>query len=191
MMLKIPSASPQSPSEARFRYDGVRRGLHWLMAVLILLAIALGLTAAYLPAGQSPRPELLDIHKSLGLTVLVLIVVRIAYRLVKGEPPYREALDPLTHLASRLAHAALYVLMLVMPLSGYIFSAAGGYSLPWFGLFKWPRVLPSDKNLSQWGEWVHDKAAWIIIGVVVLNIMAVIWHVTIKRDGVLARMRGG
>lgn len=190
MMSNTPPVSTQTPSGIGFRYDGVQRGLHWSMAILILLAIVLGLIAAYLPVGQSPRRELLEIHKSLGLTALVLIIIRVAYRLFKGAPPYRDALDPLTHVASHLAHAALYVLMLVMPLSGYIFSAAGGYSLPWFGLFQWPRVLPRDKSLSQWGEWIHDKAAWIVIGVVALHIVAVIWHVTVKRDGVLARMRG-
>jgi cytochrome b561 len=161
------------------------------MAVMVLLAIALGLVSAYLPAGQQPRQGLLEIHKALGLTVLVLVIIRIAYRLFRGEPPYREALDPLTHRVSRLAHAALYALMLFMPLSGYIYSAAGGYSLPWFGLFHWPRLLPQDKNLSLWGEWLHDKAAWIAVGVVALHIIAVVWHVTIKRDDVLARMRGG
>lgn len=191
MMTKTPPVSAQTSPGTAFRYDRVQRGLHWSMAILILLAIALGLISAYLPVGQSLRRELLDLHKSLGLTVLALIVIRIAYRLFKGVPPYRDALDPLTHVASHLAHAALYVLMLVVPLSGYVFSAAGGYSLPWFGLFQWPNLLPRDKNLSQWGEWVHENAAWIIIGVVALHILAVIWHVTIKRDGVLSRMRGG
>ncbi|HEY4203557.1 MAG TPA: cytochrome b [Xanthobacteraceae bacterium] len=172
-----------------FRYNRLQRTLHWSMAAMILLAIALGIVAAYLPVGQQPRQGLLEIHKSLGITVFILAVLRAAYRLFRGEPPYREALGPLTHLASRSAHAALYALMLLMPITGYVFSAAGGYSLPWFGLFQWPRLLPHDMDLAHWGQWLHDKTAWIIGGVVVLHIAAVVWHVTIKRDGVLARMR--
>lgn len=179
----------ESDSATRFRYDGLQRVLHWSMAVMILLAIGLGIGSAYLPAGHQPRQGLLEIHKSLGLTVLALALLRIAYRLFRGEPPYREALGWRTHLASRSAHAALYALMLAMPITGYMFSAAGGYSLPWFGLFQWPRLLPHDMELARWGEWLHDKTAWLIVGVVALHILAVIWHVAIKRDGVLARMR--
>jgi cytochrome b561 len=179
----------EAGSARRFRYDRLQRTLHWSMAAMILLAIALGIVAAYLPVGRQPRQGLLEIHKSLGLTVLVLVVLRVAYRLFRGEPPYREALGPLTHLASRSAHALLYALMLFMPVTGYMFSAAGGYSLPWFGLFQWPRLLPHDMGLAHWSEWLHDKAAWVIVGIVMLHIAAVVWHVAVKRDGVLARMR--
>jgi hypothetical protein len=75
------------------------------------------------------------IHKSFGMTALVLIFLRIICRLIAGEPPYRNPPGALTHLAARLAHLGLYALMLFMPLTGYIFAATGNHSLPWFGLF--------------------------------------------------------
>ena len=180
----------ETDAEKRFGFDAFARALHWVMAAMILVAIALGIVAAYLPVGHQPRQGLLEIHKSLGLSVLVLVVVRLAYRLFRGEPPYREPLPRLTHLASRLAHAALYGLMLFMPLTGYLFSAAGGYSLPWFGLFQWPRLLPHDMTVAHRGEWLHDNAAWAIVAMVVLHIAAALWHRTVKRDGVLSRMTG-
>ena len=92
-------------------YDRAQRTLHWLMAALILAAIPLGLAAASLPAGASPRVAMLTAHKSLGMTVLVLAVLRLAYRAAVGAPPYAELLAPLLRAASQLAHFALYALI--------------------------------------------------------------------------------
>lgn len=177
-------------TETRFRFDRVQRWLHWTMAVLIFVATGLGVAAAYLPTGRQPRQGLLEIHKSLGFTILALVIVRLVWRLFKGEPPYRQPLGMLTRLASRGGHAALYALMIVMPVTGYMFSAAGGYSLPWFGLFQWPRLLPRDTGMAAWGEWLHDRGAWVIVGIVLLHLVAVAWHRWIKRDEVLSRMTG-
>jgi cytochrome b561 len=78
--------------------------------------------------------------------------------------------------------------MLFMPITGYISSAAGGHSLPWFGLFQWPRLLGKDAALSHWGEWLHDHGAWVVYAVIAIHIAAVVWHQFYKKDGVLARM---
>lgn len=101
-------------------YDGAQRAFHWIMAALIFLAIAIGVVVTWLPARTSPRVELLMLHKSLGMTVLVLAVLRVGYRLMAGEPPYGETLAPLMRAAAHVAHFALYVLMIAMPVSGYI-----------------------------------------------------------------------
>jgi cytochrome b561 len=174
----------------RFQFDRLQRWLHWTMAGLIFAAIGLGVASAFLPVGQQPRKGLLEIHKSLGFTILALLMVRLAWRLWTGEPPYRVPLPRLTHLASRAGHLSLYALMIFMPLTGYIFSAAGGYSLPWFGLFQWPRLLPHNMGLADRGELLHDRGAWVIGGVLLLHLAAVGWHRWIKRDEVLSRMAG-
>jgi cytochrome b561 len=176
--------------EQRFNFDRAQRWLHWSMAVLIFAAIGLGVVSAYLPVGQQPRKGLLEIHKSLGFTILVLLTIRLVWRLWRGEPLYRQPLDALTRVASKLGHAALYALMIFMPVTGYLFSAAGGYSLPWFGLFQWPRLLPRDSAIADWGELLHDRGAWVISAVVLLHLAAVAWHHWIKRDEVLSRMTG-
>ena len=177
-----------SAQQSRRSYDRTQRIFHWGMAALIFAAIAIGIYASYLPSGTSPRRELLEIHKSLGMTVLVLLPLRLFYRLLIGEPAYRVSPSPQLHLAARLAHWSLYALMLLMPVSGYVYSAAGGYSLPWFGLFRWPRVLPHDKPLAESGQVLHYWLAWIIGIVLTLHVLAVIWHHWIKRDEVLSRM---
>jgi cytochrome b561 len=103
----------------RFHFDRLQQWLHWTMASLIIAAIGLGILTAYLPAGQQPRMGLLDVHKSLGFTIVGLLAVRIVWRLCAGAPAYRQPLDRLTRAASHAAHAALYVLMLFMPITGY------------------------------------------------------------------------
>jgi cytochrome b561 len=175
-------------AQKQFRFGRVQRLLHWTMAGLIFAAIGLGAVSAYLPVGQEPRKSLLELHKSLGFTIFALLLIRIVWRLLTGEPGYRQPLDRLTRLASRAGHGALYVLMLLMPVTGYLFSAAGGYSLPWFGLFQWPRLLPRDKGVAEWGEFLHDRGAWVIAAVILLHLAAVAYHHWVKRDEVLSRM---
>ncbi len=176
--------------ESAFYYNRVQRGLHWLMAAAIMTAIIIGFIAAYLPSGQEPRKFLLEIHKSLGFTILTLLVLRVISRVAFGEPPFRQPLDRLTRAASHAAHAALYVLMLVMPITGYVYSASAGASLPWFGLFQWPRLLPVDHDRSAMGRLLHDRAAWLITGVILVHLAAVAFHHWMKRDEVLSRMTG-
>ncbi len=122
------------------------------------------------------------------MTVLILLPLRLVYRLAVGEPAYRRPLPPLMHAAARVAHVGLYALMLIMPISGYIDSAAGNHSLPWFGLFGWPRLVPIDTALSDTGNRVHYLFAWIIGAVLVLHVAAALWHRFVKHDEVLARM---
>jgi cytochrome b561 len=174
----------------RYRFNRVQRWLHWTMAALIFVAIALGAISAYLPAGHQPRQGLLEVHKSLGFTILALLIVRVIWRVVAGEPRYRSPLGQLTHLASRIGHVALYCLMTFMPITGYLYSAAGGYSLPWFGLFQWPRLLPHHDIIAAWGKLLHDRGGWAITAVVAVHLVAVAWHQWIKRDAVLSRMTG-
>ena len=106
-------------------YDPGLRAIHWLMAALIFVALPLGVWASLLPRGEI-RSEILFFHKSIGVTVLGLVVLRIVWRLIAGAPAYAEPLGRLIHAASRAGHLALYALMIAMPVSGYLTSTAGG-----------------------------------------------------------------
>lgn len=169
-------------------YDGAQRIFHWTMAILIIVAMMIGIYASFLTPGTSPRKELLDIHKSIGMSVLVLVPLRLAYRFVVGEPPYSVPLSRFVHAAARLGHIGLYALMLAVPISGYTYSAAGGFSLPWFGLFAWPRLLPRNETLSRLGENVHFWVGWSFVALLCTHLAAVAWHALVKRDEVLERM---
>ncbi|ACA17035.1 cytochrome B561 [Methylobacterium sp. 4-46] len=180
-----------SPDGQAHHYAGAPRAFHWGMAALILVALAIGVWASTLPPGTSPRRELLDLHKSIGMTVLVLLPLRVLCRWIAGAPGFRVRPSRLAGAAARAAHLCLYALMLLMPLSGYVDSGAGGYALPWFGLFSWPRLVPIDKPLSHLGGEIHLWGAWAIGLLLALHFLAVAWHALVRRDEVLARMWPG
>jgi cytochrome b561 len=168
-------------------YDPGLRTIHWLMAALIFVALPLGVWASLLPrAGM--RSEILFFHKSIGVTVLGLVALRIVWRLIVGAPAYAEPLGRLTREASRAAHLALYALMIAMPVSGYLTSTAGGSAVPWFGLFDLPRLVGKDRSLDEAAGSAHLVLAWTIAFVLAAHLGAVVWHAAIKRDTILTRM---
>lgn len=173
---------------AAFHYDGVQRAFHWLMAAIIFAAIALGIWAYYLDRNSPLKGSLLFVHKSLGLTVLILVIARVIYRLIVGKPPYKRPLPRFNQVGSTTAHLLLYGLMILMPVTGYIFTGAGGHPLPFYGLFEWPNVLPKDKALSQLAGAFHYWGAWAICSLLVVHVLAVVWHNRIKKNDILGRM---
>jgi cytochrome b561 len=168
-------------------YNPGLRALHWLMAALIFVALPLGVWASLLPRGEQ-RSEVLLIHKSIGVTVLGLVALRIVWRIITGAPAYAEPLGRLTRAAARAGHLALYALMIAMPVSGYLTSTAGGNAVSWFGLFTLPRVVGKDKFIDEAASWAHLVFAWAIAFVLAAHLGAVVWHAVIKRDSVLTRM---
>ena len=176
------------PPRAVATYNPGLRAIHWLMAALIFVALPLGVWASLLPGGDGRRIEILFFHKSIGVTVLGLIALRIVWRLVVGAPAYAEPLGKVIQVASRAGHFALYALMIAMPVSGYLASTAGGKAVPWFGLFELPRLLAKDKSLAVAASWAHLVFAWILAFVLAAHLGAVVWHASIRRDSVLTRM---
>ena len=159
------------------------------MAAIILAAIALGVVATFLPRGVSPRVEILTIHKSLGMTALVLIVLRVAWRLFVGAPPYSAALGVLHRLGAHAAHFALYALMIAMPVTGYLDSVVGGHPTSWFGLFDWPALIARERRARP-SRPASSTTGWPgrIGAALALHLAAVAWHAWVKRDDVFARM---
>jgi cytochrome b561 len=170
-------------------YDPTLRALHWVMAILFLANVALGFYASTMHPGTGSRPALLEVHKSLGVTLLVLVVLRGVWRMTHSAPAAPALLSQPARVASNLVHGLLYVLMLGMPLSGMIDSLADGHSIRWFGLFQIPAFLPQDKALSRIGETAHALGAYAVYTLVALHIGAALWHAA-KRDGILRRMTG-
>ena len=175
-------------TSSTFHYDRIQRAFHWSMAAIIFTAIALGIWALYLDRNSPIKGSLLFVHKSLGLTVLLLVIARVAYRLIVGKPPYKQPLHRFNQVGSTTAHLLLYGLMILMPVTGYVFTGAGGHPLPFYGLFEWPSVVPKDKALSQLAGTFHYWGAWAICSVLIVHILAVVWHSLAKRDEVFGRM---
>ncbi|WP_316204774.1 cytochrome b [Bradyrhizobium sp. SZCCHNS3004] len=172
-------------------YNPLLRWIHWATAALFIAAMLIGLYCGLQPPGTSPRRELLELHKSLGVTLFVLAILRVMVRAATTAPPEPTSFGPLVRLASRLNHWALYLILFAMPVTGYMFSSAGGYSLKYFGTFSWPRLFAGDKEIAHAGEIAHGTLAYFVYAVVALHVAATLWHALIKQDETLARMWPG
>ena len=171
-------------------YDPGLRTLHWLMAALIFVALPLGVWASQLPRGEQ-RSDILFVHKSIGMTVLCLVALRIAWRMIVGAPAYAEALGRQTQAAAHAVHMALYALMIAMPVIGYMTSGAGRHDIPWFGLFNFPNLMTANKALEDGAAQAHYLIAWAIAVVLALHVGAVVSHAGVRRDTILTRMWPG
>ncbi len=168
-----------APQEVASHDPGLR-AIHWLMAALIFVTLPLGVWASLLPGGDGTRIRILFFHKSIGVTILGLIALRIVWRLIVGAPAYAEPLGKLTQVASRAGHFALYGLMIAMPVSGYLGSTAGGHAVSWFGLFELPRLVAKDRSLTVAASWAHLVFAWMLAFALAAHLGAVVWHAMIK-----------
>lgn len=169
-------------------YDPLLRKIHWATAVLFIAAMLIGFYCGLQEPGTSPRRELLEVHKSLGVTLFLLAILRLMVRFATTAPPEPGSLSPLVRVAARLNHWALYAILFAMPVTGYMFSSAGGYSLRYFWTFSWPRLFAGNKAVEEAGELAHGALAYLVYAAVTLHIAATLWHVLVKKDETLSRM---
>ncbi len=169
------------------RYSAVARSLHWLLALLIIANIVIGLGHDAL---RDVLPNAMPLHKSLGFTVLALSVLRLVWRLTHRPPPLPATMTGPSRLATHLVHWAMYALMLLLPLTGWIMSSANSRPLNWFGLLDVPKfaVAKGDLIVGLSGE--GHEVLGILFGVLTLgHIAAALYHQLVLRDGLMARIR--
>lgn len=168
-------------------YHPVAKTLHWLMSVLIIGLLALGRYMHELPLSPE-KLELYSWHKWFGVTVFMLVWLRLAWRVLHPAPPPPAGLSPLLKNIARLAHGLLYVLMLLIPLSGWLMSSAKGFQTVWFGVLPIPDLLPRDKSLGNLLEEVHEGLNVALMLTLTGHVMAALWHHFILKDDTLRRM---
>ena len=171
-------------------WDGVTRSLHWLMAVLIILQAAVGWVGAEME--RSPlKIDVLSAHKSLGISLLLLVLVRLLWRRTHTTPPAPEGSKPWETWAARVSHSALYLLMLAVPLSGWL--VASTVIVPWklWWVIPWPAIAAPDQQLHEIAEELHENLVWWLVAVLAIHVAAALWHHFGKRDRVLLRMLRG
>ncbi|NCF63786.1 MAG: hypothetical protein GWP58_13125 [Gammaproteobacteria bacterium] len=168
----------------------IARGLHWLMALLIAAQLILGWIAQQWE--RSPlKIDMMTAHKSLGITLLMLLVVRLLWRWFDPAPGYPEGSRGWEHILSRFTHATLYLLISGMILSGWL--AASTSVVPWklWWFIPWPRLTGPDKALHELAGESHELLAWLILIVITGHVIAALRHHFIKRNDVLKRMWKG
>ena len=168
-------------------YTAVAKGLHWLMALLILGLLVLGMYMHDLPLSPQ-KLALYSWHKWAGVTAFVLVWLRLAWRVTHRPPALPEGMAPLMRLAAHAGHAALYGLMVVIPLSGWLMSSAKGFQTVWFGVLPIPDLVGKDKELGDLLQQVHQALNLLLMLTLTGHVAAALWHHFVLKDDTLRRM---
>jgi cytochrome b561 len=169
------------------RYTSTAISLHWLIALAIGGTFGLGIYMHELPLSPT-KLELYSWHKWAGVTIFMLVVVRLAWRLTHPAPPLPAAMPAPLRRAAQGAHWLLYALMFAIPLTGWLMSSAKGFQTVWFGILPLPDLLSKDKALGELLAEVHEALNFTLLALVVLHAGAALKHHFIDRDTVLTRM---
>lgn len=168
-------------------WGSVSIALHWLTLIMILSLAAVGMNMDDLPNGPQ-KIQVYALHKSFGLTVLALTVIRLSWRLMSVTP------DPVPNTplwqewAAKIVHAALYVLLFAMPISGWLYNSAAGFPLKYFGLFSLPKLSGYDPQLKALAGEAHETIFYIIALLMLMHAGAALKHHYLDKDNTLIRM---
>ena len=170
--------------------------LHWIIAVLVFTNIIAAITMKNLggsadPADKELAGAIVQFHKSTGLTVLTLSIVFLAHRLLAGGPARPPHMTAVERALARLTHWGFYVLLILLPLAGWIMVSANprGNPILWYGWFDWPRLpVPRGKELQGMASGSHEALAITMVALILLHVAGALKHQFLDRDQVLARM---
>jgi cytochrome b561 len=170
------------------KYRVPARVIHWVTALLVLGLLPVGALMVRDGLDRSLQNVLFIAHKNIGVVVLILIIVRIAYRMLR--PP---VLDPVPlprvqELAAHFTHFALYAMLLIMPLAGYVRVSAGGFPIEALDALGIPSFVPRSEALAEFAKAVHYYGAYAIAALVLMHIGAAAYHGVVRKDGIFTRM---
>jgi len=170
------------------RWGAVSQTLHWLIVLLILGLAIVGLTMGDLP--KTPKYFwVYTMHKSFGITVLVLVVLRLLWRLYSGAPEAVAGTPRWQERIASLTHWALYGLILAMPISGWLYDSASGLRpFKLFGLFTMPKLVAPNESVRHLSHQAHETLFWVLVALVAAHAGAAFYHHLFQRDATLARM---
>jgi cytochrome b561 len=169
------------------RYTATAKSLHWLMAVMIFGLLALGIYMHDLPLSPE-KLKLYSWHKWAGVTVFLLVLIRLLWRITHRPPPLPASMPKAMQWAAHAGHLALYGLMIAIPLSGWLMSSAKGFQTVWFGVLPIPDLIGKDKELGDLLHEVHETLNYLLMFTLAGHIGAALKHHLIDKDDVLTRM---
>jgi len=168
-------------------YPSTSKLLHWLVAVCVLTTAPVAIAMVRVDKGPT-QDWLYNFHKSLGVLILVLMILRLINRIVAGAPPPEPDIERWQKALSSAVHGLLYVLLLAMPVVGYIANSAYGAPTPFFGLFTLPKLVADNKELATTLFVLHRWTGFLVILLVAMHIGGALFHYLVRRDRVLHRM---
>ena len=168
-------------------YGIIAQALHWCVAALIFIQLPLGLYAANLPVSMA-RLQWVSSHKSLGLTILALVLVRLAWRRMDAPPPLPGTMAPWERRAAQGMHRALYFVPVLAMLAGWLYASAAGLSVNWFGLILIPDLIAKNTAIAPLFKELHHGLAGLFALLLAGHMAAAARHAFVLRDGVAQRM---
>jgi cytochrome b561 len=161
------------------------RLLHWTMAAMVLAMLFIGVAMV---ASLTDYHRLVAIHRPLGILILVLVVVRLAYRLMQPAPPLPPGMPRPLRMAARASHVLLYALMIALPVVGWAMLSSAGNPVVLVGTLQLPSILPHDDDLYALLRPLHAALAFLLFATFLVHVGAAMMHALIFRDGVFQRM---
>ena len=168
------------------RWGSVAQLLHWVIVALIVTQFVLGYKAHW--ATGFAKLSAVVPHKSWGITILALAIIRLVWRLMNPTPSLPPGLKPWERLAAHVTHYGLYTLLFVMPLLGWVASSARSFPVSWFGLLQLPDFVAPNRPLYDVLMGFHYWLSWVLVAIAALHILAALKHHFVLRDDVLRRM---
>jgi len=176
-----------SATDAPGRYHSVAIVLHWLVAIGVLFMIGLGWSMVDIPKGTPERTFYFNLHKSIGVTLGVLVLIRLWWRATHRPPPLPAAMTAWEVSAARINHALLYACLLIMPVVGFIASNFTKFGVKYFGIQIGP-FFPENQAVRDALQEVHEITAGVLAVLVILHVLAAFKHLIVDKDGVFQRM---
>ncbi|MDX8381270.1 MAG: cytochrome b [Ghiorsea sp.] len=168
-------------------YGVIAKGFHWLLFLMFTISVVMGNFLASMPKGAD-KLEAAGMHKSFGLIILTLVIMRLAWRLINTTPKHPDGTSPVQKILADIMHWGLYVLMLAQPITGILMTQTFGYPASLFGIVDFPALIEKNLELAKLFRAAHGFI-WIILVVAVFgHVGAALYHHFIKKDGILNRM---
>ncbi len=161
--------------------------LHWTIAMLVIGLATVGLLMQTLPNSPA-KLQVYALHKSFGITVLALTLLRLGWRLFDRRPAYPPGMPRWERRLAAATHALLYLLLLAMPLSGWLYNSASAFSLRWFGLFALPPLAGRDPQLKALALALHQWGFYLLAALFAVHVAAALKHHCLDRDRTLTMM---
>lgn len=170
------------------KFGTLTKSLHWAIFLLFVVQYYLVYRREYFPKDTHEKMQYLMLHKSLGVVVLLLAALMLAWRHVGTRPLMPSNMALIERKAANVSHVLLYVAMFLMPLSGIFMSMFGGYKISFFGLFDLPMLFSKNEGLGNFLYQTHVYSSYVIIGLVAIHASAALYHHYVRKDNVLTRM---
>jgi cytochrome b561 len=172
------------------RYHNFAIFLHWLLAIGVFVMIGLGWYMSEIPKGTPDRAFWFNLHKSIGVTLGVLVLIRVWWRLTHKPPPLPASMPAWEVTAAKISHALLYACLIVMPLAGFLGSNFTKYGVKYFGIPIGPFFAENEAIRDALQE-VHEFTSYVLVAAIVVHILAALKHLVLDKDRVFERMLPG